>query len=123
MASSDDQPTRLARTYQRPRHCTDSEDTPRSEQSSQQPNNPSKPNNCPSCPPKKTLQTADLLRIDNLNGTGIGPRENGSYLLNTSTLINDNAVDKLFGSSGSDWFLGTLDEDLFKDINRKEQQN
>ena len=62
-------------------------------------------------------------RIANLKSTGTGPKANGTYLLNSSSLIDDNAVDTLFGSSGSDWFLGTAGEDLFKDRKKKDQQN
>jgi len=43
-------------------------------------------------------------RTDHLRGA-LGGGLNGSTLLNSSTIHNDNATDQLFGQSGSDWFL------------------
>ncbi|HJT30621.1 MAG TPA: PKD domain-containing protein, partial [Pirellulales bacterium] len=43
-------------------------------------------------------------RIDDLLGTSSGGL-NGSYLLNTSTVHDDGAVDHLYGGSGQDWYF------------------
>ena len=62
-------------------------------------------------------------RVANLRGTGSGTRLNGSTFLDSTTVLNDNAVDQLFGSNGQDWFLGTVGQDLFKDRNGNELIN
>jgi hypothetical protein len=52
-------------------------------------------------------------RVANLLGTGVGPRHNENYFLladgPNATLFDDDAVDLLTGSSGSDWFFANLD--------------
>ena len=45
-------------------------------------------------------------RIDNLEGRGTDDRANGNvFLLPGSTVLDDGAVDRLFGESGRDWFF------------------
>ena len=45
-------------------------------------------------------------RIDHLrNGGGL----NGSFLLNSGTVVHDAYIDDLTGSSGSDWFWANID--------------
>jgi hypothetical protein len=43
-------------------------------------------------------------KVAHLSGTLSGGR-NGSYLLNSSTVLNDIAVNLLTGESGLDWFI------------------
>ena len=62
-------------------------------------------------------------RVANLRGTGSGTRLNGTTFLNASTVLNDNAIDTLMGSSGQDWFLGTVVQDLFSGRASNEQIN
>ena len=46
-------------------------------------------------------------RVDHLmNGGGL----NGDFLLNATTVFNDNAKDKLRGKKGLDWFLADDDK-------------
>src|SRR5262249_61406382 len=48
---------------------------------------------------------ADLAtRIGHLNGSQSGGL-NGGYLLNTTTVHDDGAIDELFGEGGSDWVI------------------
>jgi titin len=56
-------------------------------------------------------------RVANLRGTGSGPRANGSYFLNATTVFDDGAVDRLTGSSGQDWiFANIADGGVLDDI-------
>ena len=58
-------------------------------------------------------------RIGNLQGTAITgtPLNNGTYLRNTptDTLLDDNAVDNLYGEDDLDWFIASLANDLLVD--------
>ena len=49
-------------------------------------------------------------RVAHLNGTVSGG-DNGSYLVDNTTVFDDNAKDKLKGKKGLDWFLGNEDDD------------
>jgi Ca2+-binding RTX toxin-like protein len=55
-------------------------------------------------------------RIANLQGTGTGPRLNGSFYLIASgpgrTVFDDGAVDVLTGGAGQDWFFANLTGDV-----------
>lgn len=54
-------------------------------------------------------------RVDDLR-TGVGP--NGQYKLNTATLLQDSAIDSLYGGDDTDWFWVTVNgpnEDLIFD--------
>ena len=62
-------------------------------------------------------------RVANLRGPGTGTRLNGNTFLDASIVLNDNALDQLFGSNGQDWFLGKVGLDLFKDRNGNELVN
>ncbi len=62
-------------------------------------------------------------RVANIRGPGASTRLNGSYFLNSTTVLSDNAVDQLFGSNGQDWFIGTIGQDLFRDRNGNEFTN
>ncbi len=42
-------------------------------------------------------------RVQDLFGTGTGG-QNGSTLLDDSTVVNDAAINQLFGGQGQDWF-------------------
>lgn len=56
-------------------------------------------------------------RIANISGTGTGPRSNGNFFLQPgATVINDGAIDLLFGGSEQDWFLLDLSQDLLGDL-------
>jgi hypothetical protein len=45
-------------------------------------------------------------RVANLEGSGTGDRANGNvFLVPSSTVLDDGAVDKLLGESGRDWFF------------------
>lgn len=46
-------------------------------------------------------------RLKQLNGSLSGGL-NGSYLLNSNTVHDDNAIDSLFGGAGTDWYLAHL---------------
>ena len=63
------------------------------------------------------------VRAANLRGTGSGPRSNGSKFLTPATVLNDTAVDRLFGSTSQDWFWGTIGQDLFSDRQSNENIN
>jgi Ca2+-binding RTX toxin-like protein len=63
------------------------------------------------------------VRVANLRGAGSGPRANGAYFLNASTVFNDSAADVLTGSGGQDWFWLTTDEDQMTDKNSYESVN
>ncbi len=58
-------------------------------------------------------------RIGNLQGTAITgtPLNNETYLRNTptDTLLDDNAVDNLYGEDDLDWFIASLANDLLVD--------
>ena len=62
-------------------------------------------------------------RVANLKGSGTGTRSNGNTFLNTSTVLDDGAIDTLMGSSGQDWFLGTVGQDIFQDRANGESLN
>lgn len=47
-----------------------------------------------------------ITRVKNLtDGSGSSTRRNGNTFLNSSTILDDHAVDMLFGGPGRDWFL------------------
>jgi hypothetical protein len=46
-------------------------------------------------------------RVAQLNGSQAGGM-NGSYLLNSTTVFDDNAVDSMYGGTGLDWFFARL---------------
>jgi hypothetical protein len=48
------------------------------------------------------------VRVNNLRGTGSGPRANGSFFLTTSTVGDDAAGDTVTGHSNLDWVLARL---------------
>jgi len=55
-------------------------------------------------------------RIENISGTGVGPRDNGDYFLQVDQTVEGNSlVDDLTGGSNLDWFLYTLAEDILND--------
>lgn len=60
------------------------------------------------------------VRIDRITGTTSGGL-NGSYLLNSSTVLNDNAVDQFFGNKSADWFIlhSGASADVLNDLERK----
>jgi hypothetical protein len=67
----------------------------------------------------RPLQT----RVDNLSGIGNGPKFNDPYyLLPNGTVIDDGAVDRVFGDEDGDWLLvntavdQSLDANLLVDI-------
>ncbi len=62
-------------------------------------------------------------RIANLRGTGTGPRDNGTTFLNTSTLVDDQSADSLFGGSGQDWYLAPSNQDDLEDRRSNEALN
>lgn len=51
-------------------------------------------------------------RIANIRGTGSGTRNNANYFLNSSTVFDDAAADRLTGSSGLDWFWCKVGQDI-----------
>lgn len=52
-------------------------------------------------------------RVENLSGTGEGPRENGDYfLIPGSTAIDDDVVDAAIVDQPEDWVIADVDEDL-----------
>lgn len=56
-------------------------------------------------------------RIENINGTGTGPRANGDTFLQVGLTIEGNPlVDELSGGSDLDWFLYTLSQDILSDL-------
>lgn len=56
-------------------------------------------------------------KVANLQGSGNGERFNGETFLSPgSTVLNDDAVDVLFGGEGDDWLLLDLNADLATDI-------
>ncbi|HKB40616.1 MAG TPA: hypothetical protein VKD72_29590, partial [Gemmataceae bacterium] len=50
-------------------------------------------------------------RAENISGSGTGPRLNGDYFLNPSTVFPDGAADLLQGDEGDDWFFVLFQED------------
>ena len=62
------------------------------------------------------------LRVDHLRGIVPGGA-NGFYFLNSSTVLDDGAVDRMTGSAGRDWFLGNLSQDEFSDQGKGELDN
>ncbi|MBI4324966.1 MAG: hypothetical protein HY674_06845 [Chloroflexi bacterium] len=55
-------------------------------------------------------------RVNNIKGTGSGPRFNESYYLQPGTTVfDDGASDVLTGSAGRDWFLVNLFQDAVTD--------
>jgi Ca2+-binding RTX toxin-like protein len=63
------------------------------------------------------------VRVANLKGVGTGERLNGSVFLNSSSILNDNAIDILMGGKDQDWFVGTVSQDVFDDGTSSEQRN
>ncbi len=64
-----------------------------------------------------------LTRISDLNGTS-GDGLNGTYVLNGLTVVDDAAVDSLFGNAGQDWFFaanGGANPDQVNDLEAGEQ--
>jgi len=61
-----------------------------------------------------------LDRIDNLNGTVSGGL-NGSFDLNSTTVIDDHVADTLLGGAGQNWFWANLGEAI--DIKPGERRN
>ena len=55
------------------------------------------------------------VRVANLKGIGTGTRLNGNVFLNASSILNDNAIDKLMGGKDLDWLIGTVGQDSFND--------
>lgn len=56
-------------------------------------------------------------RIENIFGTGAGPRANGDTFLQVGTTIEGNTlVDELTGGSDLDWYLYTLSQDILNDL-------
>jgi Ca2+-binding RTX toxin-like protein len=52
-------------------------------------------------------------RVENLTGTGSGPRNNGDFFLQPSvTLLDDTAIDDVMDQSSESWLLVDFDEDL-----------
>jgi hypothetical protein len=61
-------------------------------------------------------------RIKNIvNGSGSITRRNGNIFLNLSKVVDDRAVDTLFGGPGRDWFLA-FPEDRTPDRNRQTER-
>jgi PKD domain-containing protein/hemolysin type calcium-binding protein len=60
-------------------------------------------------------------RIAHLRGTTTGGL-NGSYFLNATTVFDDLAVDRLYGSGGFDWFFAGID-DVIAHLESEEEQN
>ncbi len=55
-------------------------------------------------------------RIANISGTGVGPRNNANYFLQSgATVLNDGAVDALLGGTELDWVMLRLAQDVFSD--------
>jgi fibronectin-binding autotransporter adhesin len=59
------------------------------------------------------------LRRQNIQGTGTGPRDNGTSLFRVcdsnmaqNTVFDDAAVDRLWGDSGEDWFFANIQGEL-----------
>jgi hypothetical protein len=57
-------------------------------------------------------------RIGHLNGS-IGGGQNGSYLLNATTVFDDSAIDALYGGAGLDWFIAHLNGKSQDQVNGK----
>lgn len=52
-------------------------------------------------------------RIANLSGTGTGPRNNGNYfLVPGTTVLDDAAVDQVLATTGLDWVLSGVGDDV-----------
>ncbi len=62
-------------------------------------------------------------RVAILKGRGSGARLNGTTFPDVSTVLNDNAIDPLIGLTGQNWFLGTIDQDLFRGRSANEPIN
>lgn len=57
----------------------------------------------------RPLQT----KADNILGSGVGTRNNGTYFLTPgSTLLDDERVDEIFGDEGDDWLVVDLEDDV-----------
>ncbi len=55
-------------------------------------------------------------RVNNISGTGLGPRANGNYFLQVGLTVDSNQVaDDLTGGNELDWFLYTLAQDILND--------
>jgi autotransporter-associated beta strand protein len=52
-----------------------------------------------------------VTRVSHLRGTLAGGA-NGGYLLNSSTVVDDNAADTLWGGGGMDWFFAGLGDEI-----------
>jgi hypothetical protein len=54
--------------------------------------------------------------VANLSGTGSGPKANGAtYLVPGATVVDDGAVDSLFGGAQVDWFFYNFFQDVASD--------
>jgi hypothetical protein len=62
------------------------------------------------------------LRVAHIRGTTPGGA-NGSLFFDSSTVLDDGAVDRLTGSAGVDWFLANLLEDEITDLRSSETTN
>ncbi len=55
-------------------------------------------------------------RVDNISGTGIGPRLNGNFFLQDGvTVLDDAAIDELTGGADQDWFVPPTAADVIHD--------
>ena len=60
-------------------------------------------------------------RIANLEGTGVGPRNNGDvYLTPGDTVIDNDTIDQVFGEADQDWFFANPGEDILSDVDVSE---
>lgn len=52
-------------------------------------------------------------RVANLSGTGTQPRNNGeNFLQPSTTILDDQAIDQVFGDDDADWLILAVDEDI-----------
>ena len=62
-------------------------------------------------------------RVDNIKGTGTGPRLNGNFFLQPGvTLFDDGAADELHGEGDMDWFVYTFLQDTAADVEPGEEE-
>jgi len=55
-------------------------------------------------------------RVNNISGTGVGPRANGNFFLQVGlTVASNSVIDNLTGGSDLDWLLYTLAQDILND--------
>jgi hypothetical protein len=59
-------------------------------------------------------------RIDHLRGTTAGGL-NGSYVLDSTTVVDDGNVDRMFGSGGLDWFFTGIGDEIVDEGSGEEE--